>query len=239
MPRIMPGKSHRRITLFTVRLTRGGSAPAAPSLPHSRPKTHIRQRGIAGCNQYSHGDASMQFRTCSRENRWIARIAPKEFDWLHEPFARFLSLAPSFCLFEKLFPSLATFCFLHLFHLSFLLFFFVIILFSSLVLALRLPLREREGLFTAETIFNLDKSLYIPLAAAFARVHSRIGLQRTQFATATESSRRVSALNTRRRAAVTSQSELQTKRVPASRPNIRNVYFPEAVSHSAVYGVGC
>jgi len=47
------------------------------------------------------------------------------------------------------------------------------------------------------------------------------------------------ALNMRRRAAVTSQSELQTKRVSAFQPNIRDVYFPEAVSHSAVYDVGC
>jgi len=118
---------------------------------------------------------------------------------------------------------------------------FVIILFLFPPLP---PPRKKGELFYGRNNFQFGRKLpllrYRPFAVALARVHPRIGLRRTQFATATESSAAESlALNTRRRAAITSQSELQTKRVSAFQPNIRDVHSPEAVSHSAFHDVGC
>ena len=106
------------------------------------------------------------------------------------------------------------------------------------------PPGKRESFFTAETIFNSDESFrYSAIVLSLLRSHECIrgsdyGGRNSQLPRRV---RRPSslALNTRRRAAITSQSELQTKRVSAFQPNIRDVHSPEAVSHSAFHDVGC
>lgn len=207
MPRIIQNKSHRRcngapcITLFTMYLAR---REAHCLRIRANPKTHPATQYRPGCNQYSHGDASMQFRTCSLEDRWIAWIALKESGWLHElSVSLFLSLSLRFhrCAFPSFFHPLGF-----------------------------PPKREREEFlrrkrFSIRAKAAVSRSRRCVCTSAPAR---RITAERNS-----QLPRRVRDIRfeyAASRRAVTSQSELQTKRVTCFPGRTRGI-FPETVAH--------
>lgn len=129
---------------------------------------------------------------------------------------RLIALLPS--LFSCLFPSLATFLSPFPFRPSLFLSLSIILFFSpsEYLGQQRFSIRTKACMPP-----SLSPLLYSHECIRALNYNGAIRICCGEFAASL-------ALSTRRRAAVTSQSELQTKRVPASQPN---VYFPEAVSH--------
>ena len=206
MPRIMQNKSHGTVHNIIYRVSHAEKRTGAMSISYSCTKTHIRQDDIGGY-------AISTFTATPACNFVRAR-------WRIDGSRRSRSRNPTDCtnvraflffLFVSVFHLLARFLspslpFFH--HYSF-----------------SLPPKKGE-LFYGRNNFQFGRKLRIVLS--LLRSHECIAHRITadairnchgEFAASL-------ALNMRRRAAVTSQSELQTKRVSAFQPNHSRRIFP-------------
>ena len=207
MPRIMQNKSHGTVHNIIYRVSHAEKRTGAMSISCTPVRKHIFDKTIS---------ADMQSVLSRQRQHAISYVlAGGSMDRADR--------AQGIRLIARMFARSFSFS-SYLFSISWHV--FSLPLFLSFIIILFLFLRKRESFFTAETIFNSDEKLRIVLS--LLRSHECIAHRITadairnchgEFAASL-------ALNMRRRAAVTSQSELQTKRVSAFQPNHSRRIFP-------------